>query len=210
MDLELSCDHPAPGLRVWQPRRGFRYGVEAYLVAHFALMGGTVRSAVDLGCGSGIIGLLLASQGVAVELVERDPRWLALISRSLADSGRSLPVHAADVRAWRGGPFDLAISNPPWFDPTQPTSGDEWKANARAMRHGTVADFVRAGLSVAPRFCIVTRPERAADAVIPGVYLARQARVGEQIWLGELRAGSGQTQDEDILTADAYQRFRGR
>jgi tRNA1(Val) A37 N6-methylase TrmN6 len=201
---DLTCESPAPGLAVWQPRRGYRFGVEVYALAGFALAGGAAGTAIDLGCGSGVIGLLLAWRGVAVRAVERDPRWVTLARRNVAESGVSLPVEEADVRAWSGAPADLVVCNPPWFPPEEPTSPDPWKASSRAMIHGNVADFVACGLRHAPRVCVVTRRER--EAGLPG-HVARRATLGRGVVLLDIRAGQGTTVEESLDLPSIYASF---
>ena len=171
-DADLTRDTPAPGVVVWQPRRGYRYGVEVYALAHFALAS-PAASAVDLGAGSGVVGLLLASTGVRVRAVERDLRWIDLARRSAEESGLAIEVEAGDVREVGGARVDLVVTNPPWFPADQTISPDDWKAGARAMLHGTVADFVAGGLRLAPRVCLVTRAERELGPV----WVARRARL---------------------------------
>ena len=207
MDLpELTRETPAPGLVVWQPKRGYRYGVEVYALAAFALGGGPARTAIDFGCGSGVVGLLLASKGVAVRAVDREPRWVELARRSAEASGVALAVEEADVRAWSGPPADLVVTNPPWFPADEPVSPNPWKAASRSMLHGDVAAFVAAGLRHAPRVCVVTRRERAGD--IPG-WIARRAWLGDEVVLLEVRAGEGATVDEPLDLPAAYALFRG-
>ncbi|MFZ5481603.1 MAG: methyltransferase domain-containing protein, partial [Myxococcota bacterium] len=201
VDLDLTRDTPAPGVVVWQPRRGYRYGVEVYALAHFALAS-PAASAIDLGCGSGVVALLLASRGVRVRAIDREPRWVELARRSAADSELPVTVELADVRTVTGA-HDLAVANPPWFPPGEPVSPDPWKATARAMLHGDVGDFAAAGLRVAPRVCLVTRRERLPDLPTP----ARIARVGEKLVLVELRRDAAPTVEEDLDLAVAYRRF---
>lgn len=200
---ELTRETPAPGLVAWQPRRGHRFGVEVYLLADFALRGGESGRAVDLGTGSGILALLLAWAGLRVTAVERDPRWLALARRSFADSARRVELVEADVRGWSGDPVDLAVTNPPWFDPaTGPIPEDDWRAVSRATLHGGPADFVRAGLRHAPRVCLVGPALPRVD----GAHLSRRAAHG-RVQLGEYQPGPGPTAVEPLDVAAAYRRF---
>lgn len=204
---ELTREVPAPGLVVWQPRRGYRYGVEVYLLADFALRGGGGR-VVDLGCGSGVVGLLMAAAGCPTTLVDRDPRWLSVARRNVSESAVEGAVVDADVRALEGA-WDLAVSNPPWFEPDEPIPPDPWKAVSRAMLHGRVADFVAAGLRVAPRVCVVTRVERRAELAHPDGHVARLARHGDKLLLAELRRGAGTLREEGVDVDAAYARWRG-
>jgi tRNA1(Val) A37 N6-methylase TrmN6 len=203
--VELTRETPAPGLTVWQPRRGYRFGGEVYALAAFALRGGPARTAIDLGCGSGVVGLLLARRGVEVRGVERDVRWVAVARRNAEASAVCFTVEHADVRTWSGTPADLVVANPPWFVPTDPVSPDPWRAVSRSMLHGDVADFAAAGLRHAPRVCLVTRRERLGG--LPG-YVARRVDLPDDVVLVELRDGRGETRLEelDVVAATAWLR----
>lgn len=215
---ELSEDTPAPGLRVLQPRRGYRWGVEVYALAAFALGDGgprpfAVSRAIELGAGSGVVSLLLASRGVAVRGWERDPAWVALARESARRSefAGSVRFTARDVRSpTRARPADVVVANPPWFSPSAgPVSPDDRKAAARTMLHGTVQDFVEAGLRLAPRVCVVTRPERVAELKPRGAHVARLASLsGGAVALAEVRQGEGTTVEEPFDVPAAYAAFR--
>ncbi|MDP2310467.1 MAG: methyltransferase [Pseudomonadota bacterium] len=201
----LTRDLPAPGVIVWQPKRGYRYGVEVYALAAFALGGGPVATAIDLGCGSGVVGLLLASRGVRVTSVDREPRWVALARRNAGESDFPVDVIEADVRTWSGPRADLVVTNPPWFPANEPVSPDPWRAASRAMLHGDVRAFVEAGLRHAPRVCVVTRRERERDLV--GLPLARRSRLGGEVVLIEVAEGRGPLVEEPLDLRAAYALF---
>jgi len=219
---DLSEETPAPGLRVLQPRRGYRWGVEVYALAGFALGAGgpagfPVARAIELGSGSGVVSLLLASRGVAVRGWERDPAWVALAQESARRSTVRGSVRFAvrDVRAsTRARPADVVVANPPWFSPTAgPISPDDRKAAARTMLHGTVQDFVEIGLHLAPRVCVVTRAERLAELRLDNAYVARRTWLpGGKVGLVELRRGAGETVEEaldaEAITAALRQPWR--
>lgn len=194
-----SRETPGEGLVCWQPRRGYRYGVEAYALASFALRGGEhpVATAIDLGAGSGIVALLLASRGVRVTAVERDLRWAEALARSVADSAVRIDVVWGDARAVPLPVVDLVVANPPWFDPARgPVAPDDHKAHARSTLHGTPAEFVHAGLRVAPRVCIVLPASVGLPVVVGGALRAR-ASVGGLL-LGEYTRTPGPVQEVPV------------
>ncbi len=201
----LTREVPAPGVVVWQPKRGYRYGVEVYALAAFALTGGAARSAIDLGCGSGVVGLLLASRGVRVTSVEREPRWVAVARRNAEESEFPVDVVEADVRTWSGPRADLVVTNPPWFPANEPVSPDPWRAASRAMLHGDVRAFVEAGLRHAPRVCVVTRRERERDLL--GLPLTRRTRLSDDVVLIEMASAGGPLVDEPLDLRAAYAMF---
>jgi release factor glutamine methyltransferase len=201
-------------VRCWQPRRGYRWGVEVYALAAFALAGeSSPASAADLGTGSGILALLLAHAGLRVEAWERAPEWHAAAERSIAESGLDVRLHRQDIRDAHGPRrFDVVVANPPWFPTDQPRSPDPWRAACRSMLHGDTRAFVDAGLRLAPRVCLVTRPARRED--LAGYRVARHALLGTQVLLVEI-VGSTRPTDahapwpppETVDLVAAYARF---
>lgn len=143
MNDELEAAFPADGLVVYQPRRGFRYGSEAFWIVGAALAARRPLKALDLGTGSGVMALLLAAHGVEAVGVDVRPEWSEAWSRSLRDSRGGLPVRfeRADVRDVRAH-VDLVVCNPPYFPAASgPQSGDAWKAAARTESTATLRDF---------------------------------------------------------------------
>lgn len=201
---DWSREAPCPGFICYQPRKGYRFGVEAYALASFALDGGAAKTAVDLGTGSGIVALLLASQGLDIVAVERDERWRPMLERSIQENAARVAVLWGDVRSLALPSVDLVVSNPPWFDlRTGPVSPNDHKAHGRSTFFGEPADFVRAGLTAAARVCVVV-PVSIGLPTVAGASLARRARYGG-LCLGEFRRGEGDTVDVDV---DPYGRFR--
>jgi tRNA1(Val) A37 N6-methylase TrmN6 len=136
-----------------QRRRGHRAGTDAVLLAASvtARAGETI---VDMGAGTGAVGLIAASRtpDAWLVLVERDPELASLCARNVAENGmagRALAVCADAL----GGPFvahasvDLVLTNPPFFEegdaPASPTIG---RASAHVMREGGLALWLAACL----------------------------------------------------------------
>jgi tRNA1Val (adenine37-N6)-methyltransferase len=177
----VTRETPAPGVVVWQPARGFRYAVDVFWLVGFALEGGIPKTAIDLGTGSGIAAFLLAARGVDTTGIDARPEWEPLWTRSLADSAVSPRLVVEDVRDVAAA-FDLAIANPPFFAAgTGPSAPDPWKAAARTESSATLAEFVAAGLRIAPRLCLVLPVEREDE-----VPASRVVRVGRRRVLVEV------------------------
>jgi tRNA1Val (adenine37-N6)-methyltransferase len=108
-----------------QSKKGFRSSVDAMLLAYFAQRHGVApQRCVDLGAGTGLVGILLAMRfrHMRLGLIELQSPLLERASRNLQlnevqqrtdvyhlDIGLPLP---ADL-----GSADLVVSNPPFFDP---------------------------------------------------------------------------------------------
>ena len=114
-DLQLS------GLRLIQRPDAFRFGTDSVLLAEFAAPKRTDR-AVDLGCGTGAIAMLMATHcpGLHVDAVELQPEIADMAARSVRLNAMEarIAVHAMDMRAaWRtlgAEKFSVVVCNPPY------------------------------------------------------------------------------------------------
>jgi len=114
-DLQLA------GLRILQKEQGFKFGMDAVLLADFARVDVRDRAA-DFGTGTGILPLLLAGRGRAeyIDAFEIQPDMADMAGRSVALNGleeriavHNLPVEAADTVV-QPGSLDVIICNPPY------------------------------------------------------------------------------------------------
>ena len=108
-------------LTVVQPRDGYRFSVDAILLARFA----TVRSrdrVLELGAGCGVISMVITAIAQPRETIalEIQPRLAQLAARNARDNGfPNLHCMCADIRAAhipgvKQGSFDLVVCNPPF------------------------------------------------------------------------------------------------
>ncbi|MFK7931175.1 MAG: methyltransferase [Myxococcota bacterium] len=191
----IRLDEPAPGLLVAQPKRGFKYGAEAFWLAGFALEGArpSERTALDVGTGSGVIAALLARRGLQATGIDVRGEWTELWERTLGanDKVGALELLRADVREFKGRGFDIVVSNPPYFPlDAGPASPDPWKRAARSEVHGSLKSVLTAALAcVAPegRLCIVIPINRASVARELDAVVTRAVCVGKHRWLAELQ-----------------------
>ena len=104
-------------LLLWQPRRGYRAGVDPVLLAA-AVPARAGQSVLELGCGVGAAILCLGTRvpGLALTGVERVAELADLARRN----GPGLKVVTADLTRLpmplRAAQFDHVIANPPYFD----------------------------------------------------------------------------------------------
>lgn len=110
-------------VRVRQPARGYRAGLDAALLAA-ACDASPGQRVLEAGCGPGAVLLAAAVRraGVAFTGVERDPAALALARENVALNGLEDRVEAlaGDIaqrfKSLGLPPFDAALANPPFFD----------------------------------------------------------------------------------------------
>ncbi|NVJ05103.1 methyltransferase [Myxococcus sp. AM001] len=113
------------GVRVLQRRTGYRFTLDAVLLAHFAATEGTGASSgrmLELGAGSGVVSFLLVKQfGLGpVDALELQPAVHARLTRAVALNacGAQVTPLLGDLRRIRehvsGGQYAHVVSNPPF------------------------------------------------------------------------------------------------
>jgi tRNA1Val (adenine37-N6)-methyltransferase len=100
-----------------------KVGTDAILLGAWAPLNGVLR-ALDIGTGSGIVSLMLAqrSQGcVTIEALDIDSGAVLQAQQNVAFSPWPAAVRCThlSLQAFGSEPFDLLISNPPYFEPGQ-------------------------------------------------------------------------------------------
>lgn len=148
------------GLICRQSRDGYRFSVDAVLAAHFTVPK-SGQQVLDLGCGCGVIGLVLAYRYPDISVCSLElQEGLAALAQENVDRN----AFAGRFRVVRGDvcsigsllapeSFDLVVCNPPY---RKKDSGrinqDDQAASARHELTAAVEDFVRAAA-----FCIKNR-----------------------------------------------------
>ena len=167
---DLQCD----GLKLIQRPDAFRFGTDSVLLADFAAPRMRER-AVDLGCGTGAIALLMAGHQptATVAAVELQPDIADMAGRSVALNGLEarVQVHCLDMReAWRtlgAGRYSLAVCNPPYG--RNGAALESQRETVRLARHEgdlTPSDVARSAamlLKNGGRFCAVYPAPRAYE-----------------------------------------------
>lgn len=163
-------------LKLYQHKDGYRFSVDALLLYAFVNMK-HVNHAVDLGTGSGIIGLLLAKKypKSTVLLVELQKTLARLAEKNISLNGLQEQVSLlnADIKDLRSllGPHccDLVVSNPPFRKPTtgRLSTGEE-KAIARHELKIKLPELAAAAsylLKGKGRFFMIFHPDRLLEVL---------------------------------------------
>jgi tRNA1Val (adenine37-N6)-methyltransferase len=159
-------------LEIRQNKKGYRFSIDALLLARFAEPRLTDR-VIDLGTGCGVIPLILVfrRKAEAVVGVEVQPSLAALARQnvSLNQLAAQIEIREEDFRnlPGKGGVFDCALCNPPY---RRAGSGrvnpQEEKALARHEINATLEDVLRAAhhlLKNKGRFYSIYPATRTAD-----------------------------------------------
>lgn len=162
------------GLSIIQKKDGFRFGIDAVMLASFVRQKKEARCA-DLGTGSGIIPLLLHGSGRAasVAALEVQPEYADMAARTVSYNHLEdqISVYCCNVKDVSSHlethTFDIVTANPPYKEAGSGLIPDQpGKLPARFETEGTLRDFIRCAyylLKVKGSFYMVHRPERLCD-----------------------------------------------
>jgi tRNA1Val (adenine37-N6)-methyltransferase len=135
-----------------QPEAGFRFSMDALLLAAFAGREQVRGRVLDLGTGCGVVGLGLALDhpdffGIGLDLNPDMLRHARENARRLGFAERFALLQADACGPWGCAPesMDLVLSNPPYRDPGRGRiCPNEARTLARFEYRAGLADFVRA------------------------------------------------------------------
>ncbi|MDT8316382.1 MAG: tRNA1(Val) (adenine(37)-N6)-methyltransferase [bacterium] len=169
---DLRCG----SLKIIQKKSGYRFSVDAVLLAGFA---GVKKgdSVVDLGSGSGVIPLILSArhENINVTGIELDGESADMARRSIGMNNLSekISIVEGDIRGikrlFQPECFNSVLANPPYG---KPDSGrinpNEQVATARHEIAGNLDDFLKAAsylLKYRGRLSIIYPARRVADLI---------------------------------------------
>lgn len=148
-----------------------KMGIDSQMLAWFATIH-TEEKVCDLGCGVGVIGLLLAQRQPRLTLdgIELVTESAKLAGVNLRENGLTGQIINGDLRAYRNwftppGGYDLVVSNPPYFAPQTGKTAQGVRKTARSEACCTVTDLCAAAgwlLRTGGRFALCYRAERLA------------------------------------------------
>lgn len=163
------------GYRIIQKKSGFRFSIDAVLLAWFAGRVGENDRVIDLGSGTGVIPLLMDARNGAGTYVglEIDPAMAEMASRSARLNGVEDRVHffEGDLVTASGSfgkdTFDIVTANPPYMKTgTGKLNPDPMKAAARHEIFCTLRDVIREAAALLRKgghFYMIHRAERLPE-----------------------------------------------
>lgn len=166
----------------WQPRYGFRSGVDAVLLAA-AVPAVSGQSVLELGCGVGVASLCLNARvgGLRMTGVEVQAEYAALAMRNSPE----MEVVNADLRALPAGlrqiQFHHVMMNPPYFDRAHGTASSDAGRDLALSGVTPLADWIDVAVKrLAPKgyLTLIQHITR-----LPEVLAALQGRLGSVVVL---------------------------
>jgi len=163
-------------MKLIQPAQGYRFSLDAVLLAHFPILAG-VKQAVDLGTGSGIITILLAARDSALRIrgIEIQEDMVDRARRSIQFNRLEdrIEIISADIREMNkylpGGEAELVLSNPPfWKNGEGYVNSNKEEAIARHELKLNLEELVSQGaylLCGGGRMAIIHRADRLEEII---------------------------------------------
>ncbi len=168
-DLELN------GLKIIQNKNGFCFGIDSVLLSDFAKDISKNSKVLDLGTGTGILGILLCGKTSASEIygIDIQENVCEMASRSiklnnLENRFKIINKNIKDLTTvFEENSFDAIVSNPPYKkDKTGLKNESETKLISRHEISASLEDFIKISsklLKYNGNLYMVHRPERLAD-----------------------------------------------
>ena len=160
---------------VWEDSL-FRPSTDSFLLSSLPRLRPGLR-VCDLGCGTGLLALLLLQRQRALQVTGMDiqPAAIALAEQAAEENGLTdhLSFLCADLRQTRQhfvtGSFDLVVCNPPYYPPfSGKIAADSARRTARSETAATLTDICGVAaylLRWGGSLCLVHKPERLADVI---------------------------------------------
>lgn len=105
---------------VYQPKRGFRFGIDSILLAHFLNLK-PQDLVLEVGAGSGIISLIALKRFPKAKIfaLELESIFIECLKRNILENKlqEKLFIIKGDIKTslFKSGIFDVIFSNPPYF-----------------------------------------------------------------------------------------------
>lgn len=151
---------------VTQFKKGYRFSIDAILLAGFVTIKSQERL-LDLGCGSGVIPLILAHRHKSIQMIgcelQKDLAILARANIRKNDFEKRVRILHRDMRDLTqketGGAMDLIVCNPPFYPaPSGRMNSNTQKALARheiGIRLPELLSVVKSFLKKGGRFYLI-------------------------------------------------------
>ncbi len=165
------------GLKIAQPRKGYRFSIDPLLLADFAAKIEGVRAIADLGTGSGIIPMILCrvySEACATGF-ESNPDMAGLAKHNVEfnDLSKRINVVSDDIihhkRHFPACSFDLVVSNPPFRTAISGhISPFKGRDTARHESTAGLSEFLSAAkylVRESGRICFIYHPSRLGEFI---------------------------------------------
>lgn len=130
---------------LYQPTAGYCYNSDSIFLYDFISRFEPKGSLLDVGCGVGIISLLLSRDfPIKTSIIDKQQKMLDYAVHNFRLNGLEAKSHLSDfVDLQTEERYDFIISNPPFYDPRVTQSEDTHLNIARYAHHLPIEGFIR-------------------------------------------------------------------
>ena len=110
------------GMKIVQDTDGFKFSLDSVLLANFVTLNKRINNVMDIGCGNGIISILLSMRTnakiIGVE-IQNESYLNSLESIKINNLNSQITVYNEDIKKFykslESDSFDVVVCNPPYF-----------------------------------------------------------------------------------------------
>ena len=130
---------------LYQPTSGYRYNSDSIFLYDFIASFKPKGSLLDVGCGVGIISLLLSRDfNIATSIIDKQEIMLIYAKQNYELNGLEASSYLGDFTAFvTEERYDYIISNPPFYDERVQQSDDTHLNIARYAQHLPIEGFIK-------------------------------------------------------------------
>jgi tRNA1Val (adenine37-N6)-methyltransferase len=129
---------------LYQPTSGYCYNSDSIFLYHFAAAFSPRGRLLDVGCGVGILSLLLGRDfGLRITVIDKQKEMVAYAVRNFRLNHLKVEAVHGDFLVWQSSErFDMIVSNPPFYGSGVTQSEDPRLNIARYARHLPLEGFI--------------------------------------------------------------------
>jgi len=129
---------------LYQSEQGYRYNSDSIFLYDFARGFSPKGRLLDIGCGVGIISLLLSRDfTLETTIIDKQEEMLSYARHNFAINSIKVEEHLGDIAEFQSDKkYDFIISNPPFYDSSVSQSENEHLNIARYIHHMPIDSLI--------------------------------------------------------------------
>ncbi len=156
---------------LYQSPNGYCYNSDSIFLAHFIASHEPKGKMLDVGCGIGVLSLILAREfHIKASVIDKQPHMISYAKHNFAINGIDVEMYNEDFIDFElQTKFDVIISNPPFYSPSVLQSSETMINTARYAHHLPLDDFfkkVHKILTPSGKFFFCYDAKQIADIIV--------------------------------------------
>ena len=129
---------------LYQPTKGYSYNSDSIFLYDFISMFNPKGTLLDVGCGVGIVSLLLSRDfNIETNIIDKQEIMLRYAKHNYAINNFEVKAYLGDFQKFsETNKFDFVVSNPPFYDENVTQSENEHLNIARYAQHLPIVELI--------------------------------------------------------------------